>query len=182
MPTPQWKLTKRKTPERDGRACAPISLRRFLAGSGQPGRFLVFSMVLDYRRDCAAPAARFFVLTLFFCLSPACWLSVQANWPPFSFSPCRKRKRSPAAKRKRALSIVGTKDPFNRAFCEPQVHTGHRLKAYAPFRTLSRLLCQFVQSGGVTVSDLKSVGFVLQRTASNRQRLFRAPGTARISG
>ena len=59
---------------------------------------------------------------------------------------------------------------------------GRHLKAYVPFRTLSRLLWQFVQSGGVTVSDLNSVGFVLQRTASNRQRLCQAFGTAGISG
>ena len=100
--------------------------------------------------DCAAAAARFFVFPIFFCLFPAYRLSVQAIRPPFSFSPCRKRKRPPAAKRKRALSMDWTKDPFNRTFSKPQVHTGHRLQAYAPFRTLSRLLWQFVQLGKVT--------------------------------
>ena len=107
---------------------------------------------------------------------------MQAIRPPFSFSSCRKRKRPPAAKRKRALSVVSLKDPFNRAFCEPQVHTGHRLKAYAPLRTLSRLLWQFVQHGGVTVSDRKFACFVLHCTASNGQRLCQAFGTAGISG
>ena len=43
-----------------------------------------------------------------------------------------------------------TKGPFNRVFSKPQMHTGHRLKAYVPFRTLSRLPWQFVQLGGVT--------------------------------
>ena len=128
------------------------------------------------------PPRGFFVFTRSFRLFPAYLFIMQAIRPPFSFSPCRKRKRSPAAKRKRALSMVWTKGPFNRAFCEPQVHTGHRLKAYVPFRTLSRLLWQFVQLGGITISDRKPACFVLHCTASNSQRLCHAFGTAGISG
>ena len=112
--------------------------------------FSGFSLVTDYRGDCASAAARFLFFARFFRLSPAYLSTVQAIRPPFSFSSFRKRKRSPAAKRKRALSMNCPKGPFNRAFCKPQVHTGHRLKAYAPFRTLSRLLWQFVQLGKVT--------------------------------
>ena len=62
------------------------------------------------------PPRGFFVFTRSFRLFPAYLFIMQAIRPPFSFSPCRKRKRSPAAKRKRALSIVGTKVPFNRGF------------------------------------------------------------------
>ena len=120
-----------------------------------------FPLVMNYRGDDASADARFFVLTRFFHLSHACLSSVQAIRPPFSFSSCRKRKRSPAAKRKRALSVVSPKGPFYLACGRPQVHTGHRLKAYAPLRTLSRLPWRFVQPGGVTVSDRKPACFVL---------------------
>ena len=90
--------------------------------------------MLDYRRDCAAPAAHFFFNPVL--LSLSCVQTFSAN--------------DTATKRKRALSVVWTKVPFNRIFNKPQGHTGHRLKAYAPFRTLSRLLWRLLWHGRVT--------------------------------
>ena len=117
---------------------------------------------MAYKRDCAAPAARVFVSTLFFRLSPASLFLMQTNRPPFSFSSCRKRKRLPAAKRKRTLSMDWTKVPFNRAFWPPHLPAGHNLKVYLPFRSLGRLPWRFLEFGGVTVCST-SYGRTLKR-------------------
>ena len=92
--------------------------------------FLLFLAAEGYRRNCASSDARFFILTLFYCLFHASLFIVQTIRPPFSFSSCRKRKRSPTAKRKRALSVDWAKGPFKRAFWPPHLPAGHHLKVF----------------------------------------------------
>ena len=94
-------------------AHAPISLRRFLAGSGQPGRFLVFSMVLDYRRDCAAPAAHFFFNPVLLSLSCVQTFSANDTAPIFFFVLPKKKTAAGGQKKKGALCCLskGTVQP-----------------------------------------------------------------------
>ena len=92
----------------------------------------------------------------FLCLPPvllslSCALAYSANdSAPIFFFALPKKKTVAGGQKKKGALMDSPKGPFNRFFSEPQVHTGHNLKAYAPFRTLSRLPWQFVQLGGVT--------------------------------
>ena len=90
--------------------------------------------------DSATPAARGFVLTPFSCLSPACWLTVQAIRPHFLFRLAEKENGRRRPKEKgRSLWIL------------QRVHSTDFQRTAGAYRASSKGLCAFPDARPLTL-------------------------------